>query len=164
MVGRTVHEDTAPRLLNRMRHHLSNNLHKYHDSMRGRIFTWFHFKYFYHVIYPHVALSLVQANPRENAVNIHWDKSKAVIVQLYRRGCASPITPAQEQQIHRWRRLIRDCIFTSTDSIPFKFYQLPNEMQPEQFWISQCDTSRPSLIEKQQLQLRVWGNSSHKDI
>lgn len=83
-----------------------------HLSMCGRIFTWFHFKYFYHVIYPHGAFSLVQANPRGNAVNIHLDKSKAVIVQLYRRGCAFPITPAQEQQTHRWRQLIWDRIFT----------------------------------------------------
>lgn len=63
----------------------------------------FHFispdKYFYQVVFHHIKLPLVLANPSGNAVNINLGKSQAVKMQLCHRDCAFPITPAQEQQM-----------------------------------------------------------------
>lgn len=65
--------------------------------MCGKKGTSYHCKYLYQVVYHHIKLPLVLANPGRNAVNIHLGKSQA---QLCHRGCAFPITPAQEQQMH----------------------------------------------------------------
>lgn len=134
--------------------------------MCGKNFTSFHCKYFYQVVYHHIKLPLVLANPSGNTVNIHLGKSQAVKAQLCHRGCAFCITAAQEQQVHRCKQphgtafLCQQTQFTS--SFTCSQMKCDNEYNFAFLFVTWLD--HPCLSWSSSCLWRMWGNSFHQEI
>lgn len=134
--------------------------------MCGKKITSFHCKYFYHIVYHHIKLPLVLANPSGTTVNMHLGKSQAVAVQLCHRGCAFPITPAQEQQMPSRKQLYGIAFLCQQIQITSGFtcsqMKCDNEYSFAFLFVTWLD--HPCLSWSSSCLWRVWGNSSHEGI
>lgn len=136
-------------------------------SMCGKNFTSFHCKFFTKkIVYHHVKLPLVLANPSGNTVNVHLGKSQAVKVQLCHRGCAFPITPGQEQQMPRHKHLYGIAFLCQQIQFTWSFtcylMKCDNEYSFVFLFVTWLD--HPCLSWSSSCLWRVWGTSSHEGI